>query len=568
MNTKAIAIAAVLAVAMAALVVAVPLQAQDSAAGTGNSQPIAYADDGATGDKLRAILYEDKVLMVDLSEVASLADDNMYYVKLYTGTNDEETASIIGPVAAVAGKICYEVTGQDRDSNTKTDLWQEKNGYQLNVKVYKSDLKSQIGQSGSVLTLKPTYENGAYSPMSLKLNDNHASDWSKIKADGTDQSYVVVDRFAKQTMDETLEDSNSKTPFMDSTKNLFTLSGWATKAAYEQTDIVLGTDAIDIETLIYTAADNELEENGVMTFYAAYDIRDYTIKLADEGDSPATAADYTATETGADGKMTKVGLKLYESTGYGSDDVAEANVTAKVSADGFALLQVSKKSSTDTDQYAYELTMKKQGNSNLEDASADCTVETLATGVYKIYNVKADLLISIKTTKTEVSAEYDLYLDYVANNKKNDTTQNSGASGAANLSLSLRNWELENGSTLTLNGTIYRISDEGSIRIYSSLQDHAWKTNDANGVAGYTVYVDGVSKIGPQTGGKDTTETLNNNVLTLKNSDNADLLTEGGKIYDLSVILDGSYKIYAAQGLWNQDGNGAIVNTPWALADI
>lgn len=76
MDRKAIAMAAVLAVAAAAVALSLPLS-QEADAATGDYQPMAYAKDS----NVRAILYEDKSVMIDLSAIETSKTDHFYKVK-------------------------------------------------------------------------------------------------------------------------------------------------------------------------------------------------------------------------------------------------------------------------------------------------------------------------------------------------------------------------------------------------------------------------------------------------------------------------------------------------------
>ncbi len=550
MKTKILAVLAVLAMAFAGVAVITEAQQNDAAGITGDYQPVAYAKDttaAAATDYLglRAILYEDKVLMLDTTDVKLKDSSTKYYdgASLFTVTMVPEdgapaTAAVVDQVPSQNGRIYLDLDGIKDNSATPIALLTE-GTLTVTLKAY-----GNTAELGTVAIAVPdtlSQENG------ITLKTNHTDGWTDANKPETAITYVnpllyAGSRNVDYVMDDTAKNASNVTIFKDP-NGLYNLKGWGLNF---EGDVVIYPDAnLTVEEIIYKVADYRaakslaaIDFTETITLYAMYDKTSYALTVQDQ----ANADDTKWTFVSSDATLRLGAVKT-------GDVVASASITSNVTSDSFALLKIAQ--NTTLGQYVYKFDgtdgkVEKYDRTNQTWGPAalntDYKVKTIANGIYQITEVKSDLRFTVKAVSTDAASTtaYNFAIDDI----KNPVTSGH-ANGTVELSLDLYDYTIDSAQHyITLDGTYYR-SVGDNVRIYGNIDslDSTKKT--------WASYID---------------------LYDADDTDGVLSLTTTNSVYDLSLTLADDYSIYAAQGLWHQKdavadpaADAVELTTPWSL---
>ena len=539
MRTKAfLAIAVVAVMALAGIVFLEGTEQSDAA--TGDYQPTAYA---LGTNNMRVVLYEDKVLLIDLNSMTNLTGIVNYTVVLTPEGSDSPV--YIRGLAAENGRLWIDVSGTDLDTETPIDLVTA--GKKLNVILKPYDESSVLGTTdngGERLVCKTS---GA----DFTFNYNHSADWATIHngyTTGFTDSEKTLDRKVTHKMDENI----STTYFKDTTLYQWSLVGWsnAQGSDSDRSYIIEPATTMKVEEIIFAYCDalglKTLDLSTSLTLYAKYDVAVYNMYIQNQH---AAAESYVFDEAT---------LNLNGTVSASGTQVALASVTSKVAADSFGVIRIVQ--DTTAGQYKYDFSadgaVKKLVGEEWVNATlyTDYKVTKLSNGMFKIYKVKADLRFIITTTDisaTIATVSYDMAIDRIGQSNAAGATQTHGE---VNLSFDVSDYKVVGGEKIGLDATYYRtITDTaGTTRVYGNIQNLAM--------------------------------TDNTNYKAYKNLENDDSILTSHKIalttalaasyssYDLTMILLDNYYIYAAQGFFDINGDGTFdageMYTPWALYKI
>ncbi len=557
MNKKVIAIAAAMAVILTSMAVAIPsLQGSDADFTGVTAAPVAYNK----VDNVRAILYQDKVLMVDISGAATLDKDNLYKVEVSTASTYSEAKGItVSPVAAVGGKIVINVDGKSTDG-TSDLISSVSDGTTKTANLYVK-VKTKAGLNvGSLILLTYKVTSSGLSAMTMTLYKNNDDGWDAdnigVTAGVTVSDVALQNRGIKlglneaqktiqdmtSTVDTSIESDSNHT--LSDPSGKLVLSGWSGEKKKVNGTVDIEASTMTVEDLIYKADDvgaiknmNKTNLTTEIVLYAVYGSVNYSVYIQDH----SRDADDSWVTTNAE-------IKGTTSSSASETKIATASVTSTVSSIGYGILSIELENNVNnTNNYAFEIKAYGAITSGGATDGEALTTESIkltqiSTNVYKISEVKSDLYITIEVKSTKSTAG-TLYFDSIKN----------GTSGAANLSLELHsNTVLNADSTLKMDGTIYTTTDDG-IRTYSSLINY--KTLGGGQTNPISVKMDGsdVTSIDSR---------LNNT--TLKLYDDSGTPVEADS-YDMALELTGGYYIYALQGTW-KNGDSSVY-TPWSLSD-
>ena len=559
MNKKVIAIAAALAVVLTSVAVAVPsMQSTDAAFSSVTAAPVAYAKEG----NVRAILYQDKVLMLDISEAATLDKGNMYTVevstvKTYSNVNVKGIS--MSPIGSVAGKIVINVDGKAGDNSTPLITT---TGEAQTASLYITVKNSSNTTVGSQITLTYKATNGSLCPMTLNLYKNNDDGWDAESIGSTATKTVsnctLQNRGVKVGLNETQKTIQDMTASIDTSTEFdsnYTLTdpngklkliGWSEDSQKVNGTVDVAAEEMTVEDLLYEAGDaGAITGTNSIELYAVYGAINYNVYIQDHFK--------TGEESWVNAEATIKGSTLVGETTKNNVPVAKASVTPQVSSIGYGILSIELQDIADNlNVYTFDIKAYgaiDDGGNVTGDALDDITFTAVSSNVYKVSDVKSSIYIQITANAVE-STPGDLYFDSVKN-----VISNNEVHGEAILSLDLLSTTtLTSGSTLKMDGTIYTTSDD-DIRTYSSLANY---TTLSDITAGPITIKMGGGSVNLDDSGE--TGRLNNTTMTLYNA----TLGEADS-YDMSLKLAAGYSIYALQGTWNN--NGETTNTPWALAD-
>ena len=554
MNKKVIAIAAALAVVLTSVAVAVPsMQSTDAAFKDVTAAPVAYAKEG----NVRAILYQDKVLMVDISGVATLNKDDHYKVEVTktSGTYSDSKGISVSQLVANNGRIMINVDGNTADS--ETPLIDNTTSTTPNLFVKVTTMTGSSVCSQIALTYKTT--NGGLDAMSMVLYKNNDEGWDADKIGVVSETVLNVplqNRGVKVGLNETQKtiqnmtasidtstESNSNHTLTDPNGKL-RLIGWSEDSQKVNGTVDVTAEEMTVEDLLYEAGDaGAITDTNLIKLYAVYSANNYNVYIFDSSKS--------GKDRWVISDLVLKGNTVVKQTPYKNQEIATASVTSQISSIGFGILSIELKNIEDnTNIYSFDITayggINEDGDVNTEALDENkVKLVAISKNVYKISDVKSNLYIKISVNVTASSAG-NLYFDSVKN-----VIGTSIYHGEANLSLDLLSTtKLVSGSTLKIDGTIYTESAD-YIRTYSSLANYM-TLSDVK-----------INPISVKMDGTTCTESgrISDVTLTLYETDN---FTEADN-YDMSLKLADGYSIYALQGTWT---NGTkTTNTPWALAD-
>ncbi len=557
MNKKVIAIAAAMAVILTSMAVAIPsLQGSDADFIGVTAAPVAYNK----VDNVRAILYQDKVLMVDISGAATLDKDNLYKVEVSTASTYSEAKGItVSPVAAVGGKIVINVDGKSTDG-TSDLISSVSDGTTKTANLYVK-VKTKAGLNvGSLILLTYKVTSSGLSAMTMTLYKNNDDGWDAdnigVTAGVTVSDVALQNRGIKlglneaqktiqdmtSTVDTSIESDSNHT--LSDPSGKLVLSGWSGEKKKVNGTVDIEASTMTVEDLIYKADDvgaiknmNKTNLTTEIVLYAVYGSVNYSVYIQDH----SRDADDSWVTTNAE-------IKGTTSSSASETKIATASVTSTVSSIGYGILSIELENNVNnTNNYAFEIKAYGAITSGGATDGEALTTESIkltqiSTNVYKISEVKSDLYITIEVKSTKSTAG-TLYFDSIKN----------GTSGAANLSLELHsNTVLNADSTLKMDGTIYTTTDDG-IRTYSSLINY--KTLGGGQTNPISVKMDGsdVTSIDSR---------LNNTTLNLYDASGTPVEADS---YDMALELTNGYYIYALQGTW-KNGDSSVY-TPWSLSD-
>ncbi len=557
MNKKVIAIAAAMAVILTSMAVAIPsLQGSDADFTGVTAAPVAYNK----VDNVRAILYQDKVLMVDISGAATLDEDNLYKVEVSTASSYTDAKGIVvSPVAAVGGKIVINVDGKSTDGMTSligSVSDETTKTANLFVKV-----KTKAGLNvGSQILLTYKVTSSGLCAMAIHLYKNNDDGWD---ADSIgDTAYAEVSDVALQNRginlglnetQKTIQDMTSAVDTGTESEGNYTLTdpnskleliGWSKNVQRVDGTADIEAKTMIVEDLIYKAGDVGAIKNmgktnlaNEIALYAVYGSTSYSVHVQDHFE-----------DTDSSWVTTNAEIKGTTSSSTSETKIATASVTPTISSIGYGILSIElENKSNNTNNYAFEIEAYgaiTTGGAVEGDAltTEKVKITQISTNVYKISEVKSDLYIKIGVKSTK-SAAGTLYFDSIKN-----TT-----SGAANLSLELHsNTKLDSDSTLKMDGTIYTTSDDG-IRTYSSLINYKTLGNGQGNPISVKMDGSDVTSIDSR---------LSNTTLNLYDASGTPIEADS---YDMALELNDGYYIYALQGTWKNGDNS--VYTPWSLSD-
>ncbi len=551
MNKKVIAIAAAMAVILTSMAVAIPsLQGSDADFTGVTAAPVAYNK----VDNVRAILYQDKVLMVDISGAATLDEDNLYKVEVSTvETYSESKGIIISPVASVGGKIVINVDGMSTDG-TNPLISSVSDGTTKTAKIFVK-IKAMNGTIvGNQILLTYKVTNSGLCAMTMHLYKNNDDGWDATTIGDT--AYVEVSDVSLQnrgiklglneaqktiqnmtaTVDTSTESEDNHT--LTDPNGKLELIGWSAEKKTVNGAVDIEAKAMIVEDLIYKAGDDgAIITANEISLYAVYGSLNYSVYVQDH-----------SKDVGDSWVTTNAEIKGTTSSSTSETKIATASVTPTISSIGYGILSIElENKDNNTNNYAFEIEAYgaiTAGGAVEGDAltTEKVKITQISTNVYKISEVKSDLYIKIGVKSTESTAG-TLYFDSIKN-----TT-----GGAANLSLELHsNTKLELNSTLKMDGTIYTTSNDG-IRTYSSLINY--KTLGGGQGNPISVKMDGsdVTSIDSR---------LSNTTLSLYDASGTPIEADS---YDMALKLNDGYYVYALQGTW-KNGDSSI-HTPWSLSD-
>ncbi len=551
MNKKVIAIAAAMAVILTSMAVAIPsLQGSDADFTGVTAAPVAYNK----VDNVRAILYQDKVLMVDISGAATLDEDNLYKVEVSTASSYTDAKGIVvSPVAAVGGKIVINVDGKSTDGMTSligSVSDETTKTANLFVKV-----KTKAGLNvGSQILLTYKVTSSGLCAMTMTLYKNNDDGWDAddigVTADATVSNVALQNRGIKLGLDETQKTIQNMTASVDTStesednrtltdpNGKLELIGWSAEKKTVNGAVDIEAKTMIVEDLIYKAGDaGAIITANEISLYAVYGSVDYSVHIQDH-----------FKDTDDSWVTTNAEIKGTTSSSTSETKIATASVTPTISSIGYGILSIElENKSNNTNNYAFEIeaygTITNGGAVNGDALTTEkVKITQISTNVYKISEVKSDLYIKIGVKSTESTAG-TLYFDSIKN-----TT-----SGAANLSLELHsNTVLDSNSTLKMDGTIYTTSDDG-IRTYSSLINYKTLGNGQNNPISVKMDGSDVTSIDSR---------LSNTTLSLYDASGTPIEADS---YDMALKLNDGYYIYALQGTWKNGDNS--VYTPWSLSD-
>ena len=545
MNKKVIAIAAAMAVILTSMAVAIPsLQGSDADFTGVTAAPVAYNK----VDNVRAILYQDKVLMVDISGAATLDEDNLYKVEVSTASSYTATNGVsMSPIMAINGKIMVNVDGESENGSTSLlDIaeGEESSTSKLYVKV-----KTKNGGTTVAGQIALTYKtsNSSLEPMAMTLYKNNDGGWDEDSIGGTELKSLKVtlqNRGLKVGVDEEQFTSQNMTATVDASGDLtdssgkFELIGWSNIQQEVNGIADVEAETMTVEDLLYKVGDvGAISNTNTIVLHAVYGSLNYSVYVQDH-----------SKDVGDSWVTTNAEIKGTTSSSTSETKIATASVTPTISSIGYGILSIELENKTNnTNNYTFEIEAYgaiTTGGAVEGDAltTEKVKITQISTNVYKISEVKSDLYIKIGVKSTESTAG-TLYFDSIKN-----TT-----SGAANLSLELHsNTVLDPNSTLKMDGTIYTTSDDG-IRTYSSLINY--KTLGEGQGNPISVKMDGsdVTSIDSR---------LSNTTLSLYDASGTPIEADS---YDMALKLNNGYYIYALQGTWENGDNS--VYTPWSLSD-
>lgn len=551
MNKKVIAIAAAMAVILTSMAVAIPsLQGSDADFTGVTAAPVAYNK----VDNVRAILYQDKVLMVDISGAATLDEDNLYKVEVSTASSYTDAKGIVvSPVAAVGGKIVINVDGKSTDGMTSligSVSDETTKTANLFVKV-----KTKAGLNvGSQILLTYKVTSSGLCAMTMTLYKNNDDGWDAddigVTADATVSNVALQNRGIKLGLDETQKTIQNMTASVDTStesednrtltdpNGKLELIGWSAEKKTVNGAVDIEAKTMIVEDLIYKAGDaGAIITANEISLYAVYGSVDYSVHIQDH-----------FKDTDDSWVTTNAEIKGTTSSSTSETKVATASVTPTISSIGYGILSIElENKDNNTNNYAFEIKAYgavSAGGAVEGDAltTEKVKITQISTNVYKISEVKSDLYIKIGVKSTKSTAG-TLYFDSIKN-----TT-----SGAANLSLELHsNTELDSDSTLKMDGTIYTTSDDG-IRTYSSLINYKTLGNGQDNPISVKMDGSDVTSIDSR---------LSNTTLSLYDASGTPIEADS---YDMALKLNNGYYIYALQGTWKNGDNS--VYTPWSLSD-
>ncbi len=551
MNKKVIAIAAAMAVILTSMAVAIPsLQGSDADFTGVTAAPVAYNK----VDNVRAILYQDKVLMVDISGAATLDEDNLYKVEVSTASSYTDAKGIVvSPVAAVGGKIVINVDGKSTDGMTSligSVSDETTKTANLFVKV-----KTKAGLNvGSQILLTYKVTSSGLCAMTMTLYKNNDDGWDAddigVTADATVSNVALQNRGIKLGLDETQKTIQNMTASVDTStesednrtltdpNGKLELIGWSAEKKTVNGAVDIEAKTMIVEDLIYKAGDaGAIITANEISLYAVYGSVDYSVHIQDH-----------FKDTDDSWVTTNAEIKGTTSSSTSETKVATASVTPTISSIGYGILSIElENKDNNTNNYAFEIKAYgavSAGGAVEGDAltTEKVKITQISTNVYKISEVKSDLYIKIGVKSTKSTAG-TLYFDSIKN-----TT-----SGAANLSLELHsNTELDSDSTLKMDGTIYTTSDDG-IRTYSSLINYKTLGNGQDNPISVKMDGSDVTSIDSR---------LSNTTLSLYDASGTPIEADS---YDMALKLNDGYYIYALQGTWKNGDNS--VYTPWSLSD-
>ncbi|MBE6522574.1 MAG: hypothetical protein E7Z62_05550 [Thermoplasmata archaeon] len=520
MKTKAIVVMAVLAMAFAGLAFLMPSDQSDAA--TGDYQPVAYIKDTTKG--MRAVLYEDKVLMLDLNDMTTVAQYNLYQVKLAPASST--TPAIVNEVAAVNGKIYLDVSGTDMGGTALVT-----NGANLTITLLEVTGVTQLAQATMVCST---------SALALTLKSGQTGDFATaVNLRGATTSIegasIAAQTLSDRNTAQDLRSSIDATNLVDDNKYLYTLAGWAEPSS---SDVILDpVNTYTIEEIIYALDDASgfTQADGIV-LWAVYDIASYDVLIQSQG---AASASYTASNA-----------YLALNGTLQATQVASASVTDTISCDSFGVLRIQQFSDDSNNAYTYTIVAyATEANATAKSSpltnGTEYTLTTLANGIYKISGLRQDtwLVVTAAVSTTIDSSGYDFALDYVKNNTY----------GKASLSLDLFDYKTTASSQIKIDGTYYLINANDSVRTYGSISTYNTFAKATN----YNAYVDGA---------------LDNNKLDTYNTSYTKgimTLTAANQMFDLMLVMPDNYYIYAAQGIWDSNGfstaDGTVIETPWGL---
>ena len=551
MNKKVIAIAAAMAVILTSMAVAIPsLQGLDAGFTDVTAAPVAYNK----VDNVRAILYQDKVLMVDISGAATLDKDNLYKVEVSTASSYTDAKGIVvSPVAAVGGKIVINVDGKSTDgTNSLISSVSDETTKTANLFV---KVKTKAGLNvGSQILLTYKVTSSGLCAMTMTLYKNNDDGWDAddigVTADATVSNVALQNRGIKLGLNEEQKTIQNMTASVDTStesednrtltdpNGKLELIGWSAEKKTVNGAVDVEAKTMIVEDLIYEAGDaGAIITANEISLYAVYGSVDYSVHIQDH-----------FKDTDDSWVTTNAEIKGTTSSSASETKIATASVTPTISSIGYGILSIELENKVNnTNNYTFEIEAYgaiTTGGAVEGDAltTEKVKITQISTNVYKISEVKSDLYIKIgvKSTKSTVGT---LYFDSIKN-----TT-----SGAANLSLELHsNTVLNPNSTLKMDGTIYTTSDDG-IRTYSSLINYKTLGNGQD------------NPISVKMDGSDVTLTssrLSNTTLSLYDASGTPIEADS---YDMILKLNNGYYIYALQGTW--ENGDSSVHTPWSLSD-
>ena len=551
MNKKVIAIAAAMAVILTSMAVAIPsLQGSDADFTGVTAAPVAYNK----VDNVRAILYQDKVLMVDISGAATLDEDNLYKVEVSTASSYTDAKGIVvSPVAAVGGKIVINVDGKSTDGTTSLiSSVSDETTKTANLFVKVKTIAGLNVGSQILLTYKVT--SSGLCAMTMTLYKNNDDGWDAddigVTADATVSNVALQNRGIKLGLNEEQKTIQNMTASVDTStesednrtltdpNGKLELIGWSAEKKTVKGAVDVEAKTMIVEDLIYEAGDaGAIITANEISLYAVYGSVDYSVHIQDH-----------FKDTDDSWVTTNAEIKGTTSSSASETKIATASVTPTISSIGYGILSIELENKVNnTNNYTFEIEAYgaiTTGGAVEGDAltTEKVKITQISTNVYKISEVKSDLYIKIgvKSTKSTVGT---LYFDSIKN-----TT-----SGAANLSLELHsNTVLNPNSTLKMDGTIYTTSDDG-IRTYSSLINYKTLGNGQD------------NPISVKMDGSDVTLTssrLSNTTLSLYDASGTPIEADS---YDMILKLNNGYYIYALQGTW--ENGDSSVHTPWSLSD-
>ncbi len=557
MNKKVIAIAAAMAVILTSMAVAIPsLQGSDADFTGVTAAPVAYNK----VDNVRAILYQDKVLMVDISGAATLDKDNLYKVEVSTASSYTDAKGIVvSPVAAVGGKIVINVDGKSTDGTTSLiSSVSDETTKTANLFVKVKTTTGTIIGSQILLTYKVTKSGLCAMTMTLYKNNDDGWDANDIgvTADATVSNVALQNRGIKLGLDETQKTIQNMTASVDTStesednhtladpNGKLKLIGWSNIGQKVDAEADIEAKTMIVEDLIYKAGDVGAIKNmgktnlaNEISLYAVYGSLNYSVYVQDH-----------SKDVGDSWVTTNAEIKGTTSSSASETKIATASVTPTISSIGYGILSIElENKDNNTNNYAFEIEAYgavSAGGAVEGDAltTEKVKITQISTNVYKISEVKSDLYIKIGVKSTESTAG-TLYFDSIKN-----TT-----SGAANLSLELHsNTKLDSDSTLKMDGTIYTTSDDG-IRTYSSLINYKTLGNGQDNPISVKMDGSDVTSIDSR---------LSNTTLSLYDASGTPIEADS---YDMALKLNNGYYIYALQGTW-KNGDSSI-HTPWSLSD-